>query len=287
VAAGLGGRGDPIGAVLYELASGEPPVAWSSTLDLEADLRRPDFDEPVLLATERLFSRILPSAFFLGEPDLTAWIVLESRRLWEQHGPSAALAANLSCAALVAMPALHDYRIGHTVGRHVLAVAEARAYEPYTSVLRHRYALHAMPWAEPLEHGAEQGRRAHEGLVRGGDTQMASHTWLEVLTGRLECGPSLEEYGEEVEAAIAFAVATGNAHSGQFALAHREIVQALRGTAPPDEPVPNLATNRLADGLLHIGRSLVAAMPTRSSGTVRPPSSSVPPCRATRSPRPT
>jgi diguanylate cyclase (GGDEF)-like protein len=251
-------RAAPIRAGLDRL------IAWSSTLDLEADLGRPDFDEPVLLATERLFSRILPSAFFLGEPELSAWIVLESQRLWEQHGPSPALAANLSCAGLVAMAALHDYRIGHTVGRHVLAVAEARGYEPYSSVLRHRYALHAMPWVEPLERSTEQAQRAHAGLVRGGDTQMASHTYLEVLAGRLECGASLEEYGEQVEAAIEFAAATGNEHSGQFALAHREIVRALRGSTPEDEranePAPDLTANRLAAGLVHIGRSLVAAV---------------------------
>ena len=116
------------------------------------DMGRPQTSDARLLATEQLFSRVLPSAFFSAIPALIAWIVLESQRMWAEYGPSAALAANLSCAGLVAMPALHDFRIGHKVGAHVLALAESRDYEPFTSVLRHRFALHAMPWCEPLEY---------------------------------------------------------------------------------------------------------------------------------------
>ena len=250
-------------------------LRWVSQLHLSIDMRRPDHDDPRTHAAERLFSRLLPSAFFVGDGTLIAWIVVESQRMWAQHGPSAALAANLSCVGLVAAPTLGDYRTGYIVGRHLLAIAEARDYEPYTSVLRHRHALHSMPWIEPLENSIDQARRAQEGLLRDGDMQLASHTFYTVLPGQLECGPSLQTYQVQVESAMTLATRIGNQHAQQVTLAHQELAHRLRsasrtpeggdGTSLAAETAasPNGAhttADPFAVGMWHIGRSLSAAV---------------------------
>jgi diguanylate cyclase (GGDEF)-like protein len=246
-------------------------VRWAGRLDLQADLSRPESGEPSVRAAEQLFSRLLPCAFFLGDPALIAWIILHSQRMWVEHGPSAGLAANLSCAGLVAMPALEDYRIGYTVGRHVLAVAEARDFEPETSVLRHRHALHLMHWVEPLENSIDQAQRARDGLLRAGDMQMASHTCLTLLPAQLECGRSLEAYAAEIEAALTLATRTGNHHSAHAATAHRQLARTLTARSAPtgrygdesfDEQryLAEPATNPMVAGIHHMCRSLAAAI---------------------------
>jgi hypothetical protein len=107
--------------------------------------------------------------------------------MWVQHGPSAGLAASLSIVGQVTMAKLGDHATGYRVGRHVLAVSEARGYEPEGSVLRHRYALHLLHWAEPLENAIAHAQLARDGLLRGGELQMASNTYLTLLAARLDC----------------------------------------------------------------------------------------------------
>ena len=241
---------------------------WADHLDLESDLARPQIDDPRVTAAERLFSRLLPSAFFLGELDLLAWIVLQCQRMWVQYGPSAGLAASLSIVGQVTMAKLGDHAIGYRVGRHVLAVSEARGYEPDGSVLRHRHALHLLHWAEPLENAIAHAQLARDGLLRGGDLQMASNTCLTLLAARLECDRSLESYMAEIDAALAFLARTGSQHTAQFVVGLQKLVRALRGEADPAggpafddaRDLPALAGNPYATGIYHICRSIDAAL---------------------------
>ncbi|WP_432841410.1 diguanylate cyclase domain-containing protein [Dactylosporangium sp. CA-092794] len=245
--------------------------AWTAGLSLRRDLERPEATDPRVHAVERVFDRLLPAAGFAGTRWLTDWIVLESWRLWVRFGPSPGLGANLTCVGFVAVDATGDRRIGHAVGRHVLAVGEARGYEPATSVMRHRYSLHLMPWVEPLEHVIGQAQRAREGLVRGGDLQMANHTYLALLPAQFECGPSLETYVGEVAAALAFAEQTGHDNNAEILVAGRQLARALHGrTSAPgrfddDEfaETAHLATvtgNRLATAAYHVYRALAALL---------------------------
>jgi diguanylate cyclase (GGDEF)-like protein len=235
-------------------------AGWAARLDLAADLARPDTAQPRVRAAQRLYNRILPPAFFLGQTALIAWIVIEGQRMWTEYGPSAELAANLSCVGLVAMPRLGDYRIGYRVGQHLLALAATREDEPATSLLRYRHSLHVLPWVEPLEHSVSQARLAREGLLRCGDQQVANYTHLTVLSGQLDCGASLETYSAEIEAALALASRTGNRHNAQAIVAHQELAAALRGTGDAAATAPEPANNPLASGLRHIYRALAAAV---------------------------
>jgi len=243
---------------------------WAASLDVAVDLARPAVVDPRALAIEQLFNRLLPTAFFLGDKPAVAWIVLESRRLWAEHGPSGGLAAVLSCVGLVAMPVTGDHELGYVVSRHVLAVAEARGFEPDTSVLRHRHALHALHWREPLENAIGQAQQAHEGLVRGGDLQMAGNTAHPLLAASLDTNRSLEAHADEVEAALRFTDRTGNPHTALTVLPHRLLVRELTGrTAAPagtdgtDGTEARLATvdsHPMAAGILAVTRSVVAAV---------------------------
>jgi diguanylate cyclase (GGDEF)-like protein len=232
---------------------------WAAHLDLAEDLARPEDGSPVVRATQRLFNRLLPTAFFVGDRITLAWIVLESQRMWVENGPSGVLAANLTIVGPMATAAMNDHRIGYTVGRHVLAVAEARGWEPDTSVLRHRFALHLQSWAEPLENCVGQARLAREGLLRGGDLQMASHTCITLLPARLDSGESVPAYLTEIDAAVALATRTGNRHNIQFAAGHRQLSRALtgRGTGFDDSEV---AGNPLATATWHICAAVGAAI---------------------------
>ena len=241
---------------------------WADHLDLDRDLARPRIDDPQVTAAERLFSRLLPSTFFLGELDLLTWIVLQCQRMWVQHGPSAGLAASLSIVGQVTMAKLGDHATGYRVGRHVLAVSEARGYEPDGSVLRHRHALHLLHWAEPLENAIAHAQLARDGLLRGGELQMASNTYLTLLAARLECDRSLESYTAEIDAALAFLSRTGSQHTAQIVGGLQKLVRALRGAADPAggpafddaRDLPALAGNPYATGIYHICRSIDAAL---------------------------
>ncbi|WP_203897447.1 diguanylate cyclase domain-containing protein [Virgisporangium aliadipatigenens] len=231
---------------------------WAAHLDLAADLARPEDLPPRVRATQRLFNRLLPTAFFVGDKVTLAWIVLESQRMWVAHGPSGGLAANLTIVGPMATAASNDYRIGYTVGRHVLAVAEARGYEPDTSVLRHRFALHLQPWAEPLENTVGQARLAREGLLRGGDLQMACNTSMTLLPARLDSGDSLQAFVAEIDAAVAMATRTANRLNVQYAAGYRQLADALMHGGGFTES--EVAGNPLATGMLHICAAIAAAV---------------------------
>ncbi|HWS36464.1 MAG TPA: AAA family ATPase, partial [Actinoplanes sp.] len=245
-------------------------AAWADTLDPAADLARPEITDDRVIAVTRLFNRLLPTAFQLQERLIVAWILLESRQLWDRHGPSAMLAATLPTIGPMMASLLGDYRTGGRIGRHVLAVSEARDYEPFTSLLRHRYALQLMPWMEPLESSIEQARQAYEGLVRGGDLQMASATSFTVLAGQLDGGRSVESYFGEIESASAFDARTGNHYSGRVTVAHRQLGRALLGRtavgAFDDQDfseqlhLEQVGGQPLAAGFYHTYRAVAAAV---------------------------
>ncbi|MFI5907494.1 diguanylate cyclase [Dactylosporangium sp. NPDC051541] len=204
-------------------------VAWAATLDVAADVARPSSTDPGDVAIERLCNRLLPASFFCGDRAVVAWLVLESWQMWVGNGPSGSLAANLGCAGLITMAALGDYRTGYIVGRHVLSVAEARGFHTDTPVLRHRYALHLLPWAEPLENTIVHAETAREGLLRSGDLQMACNTGNELLPAVLDTGGNVAALAEEIAATLALADRTGTDHVTDLATGYRQLLRALRG----------------------------------------------------------
>jgi diguanylate cyclase (GGDEF)-like protein len=238
--------------------------------DLAADARRPEVIDPRILAPAKLMSGMM-SATFLCDQDAFVRLVLQAQSLWTQHGPCAPLVAILSATAKTMIKLRQDYATGYRVTRHILAVGEARGYEPATSWARYTQARASLHWFEDLEEALTQARHARRGLLNGGDLQYVCFSYYITLTGLLECAPALDHSEAEVEVALAFATRTGNRHSVGSYLTFRQAVRALRGpTAEPgsfstsdfDEAAhtASLGENRLGLAYLHIYRALTAAV---------------------------
>jgi diguanylate cyclase (GGDEF)-like protein len=238
--------------------------------DLAADAGRPDATDPRILAPAKLMSGMMSPAF-LCDPDAFVRLVLQAQSLWVGHGPCAPLVAILSGTTKVMAKLRQDYATGYRVNRHILAVGEARGYEPATSWARYTHARASLHWFEDLDEVLTQARHARRGLLDGGDLQYVCFTYYITLTALLECAPTLDRSEAEVDAALDFGARTGNLHSVATYVTFRQCLRALRGpTAEPgsfatpdfDEAahIARLGPNRLGSAYLHIYRALTAAV---------------------------
>jgi diguanylate cyclase (GGDEF)-like protein len=196
--------------------------------DAPDDFRRPAASDPRVLAAAELMLQMSVSARF-SAPAVLAWLLLECRRLWSEHGPCPALVHNLAATSFVTVGWGDDYRTGYEVARRAVRVGTARGFEPETSGARQAFALFAAPWFEPLEACVEEVRRAREGLLQGGNLHFAGMTFTTTLMVMFDCAATLDEYETEVESALAFAARTGNDHAAALSIQYRQMVRALRG----------------------------------------------------------
>ena len=238
--------------------------------DLDADARRPELEDPRIRAAAYLISVMMVSALYSDSATHTQ-LILEGQRLWVEHGPCDALAGVLSATAIVAIHMRQDYRTGYRVIRHVLAVAEARHYEPATSQVRHMLSRTSLHWFEELELVADHARRARLGLLLGGELHLASFTYCTTLAIALEIALVLDHCEAETDLAVAYGMRTGNHQSGATYIVFRQFLRALRGqTESPgsfsdgvfDEArhLATLGANRKAEAYLHTYRALSAAL---------------------------
>ena len=211
------------------------------------------------------------SPAFLRDADAFVRLVLHAQSLWVEYGPCAPLVAILSATTKVMAKRRQDYATGYRVNRHILAVGEARGYEPATSWARYTHARASMHWFEDLDEVLRQARRARRGLLAGGDLQYVCFTYYITLTALLECAPTLDRGEAEVKAALAFGARTGNLHSVATYVTFRQVFRALRGptaeagsfsTADFDEAehLSSLGPNRLGSAYFHVYRALSAAV---------------------------
>ncbi|MEU8081871.1 diguanylate cyclase [Catellatospora citrea] len=232
--------------------------------DAADDLRRPEVTEPDLLATAALINRMMAPAFFSNQ-DTLAWLTLQALRMWVRHGPISTLVGPVAHLTFVTVGRCGDYRTGHRALLRVIAVGEARGYEPDTSQARFLYALSTGHWYEPLEDNVQQAQLAREGLLHGGDLQKACHTFYVSVYELLDYAPTLDGYLTEVDAGLAFATRTGNDQSTDVYLPYRRLAGMLRGEPVEPgtgaEPLPEaLAGNPVAVSNVHVTRALAAAL---------------------------
>jgi signal transduction histidine kinase len=252
---------------------------WVQQHDAEREQARPETRDARVIAIARLLNRLQAPAFFT-DLNRVAWLVLESLDLWQRHGPCAALVANLSRATLVGVALRQDYRSGYQVVRQVLALSQARGYEPETSQARHLFAISTVHWFEPLEHALGQAERARAGMLAGGDLQNACFSYRASIPAALDCGPTLARYADEIAAGFGLATRTGNGHAITVNLADRQLLRALRGeTARPgsfddagfDEQryLAEAASNPMALASYHLRRALGCALFGEAGGLAR------------------
>jgi hypothetical protein len=160
--------------------------------------------------------------------------------------------------------------LGERVVRHVLAVAEARHYEPATSQVRHMLSRTSLHWFGELELVADHAKRARLGLLLGGELHLASFTYCTTLAMVLEIAPVIEHHEAETDLAVAYGMRTGKRQSATTYIVFRRLLRALRGqTESPgsfydatfDEArrLATLAANRKAEAYLHTYSALTAA----------------------------
>ncbi len=212
---------------------------WLDHTEAAGDLARPDLTDPALLAASGLINATQSAAYFLGDPATVSWLGLEALRICLEHGPAPALVGPATYTALGAVALRGDYAAGYRAARRILALGEARGYEPGTSQARMRFAFLSC-WAEPIENSVHQGQRAREGLIAGGDLANAGYAYYASVSGGLDCAPSLDRYLAEAEAAVAFVRRTGSEQSDQMLRPYLWLAGVLLGesTAAAGEAVP-------------------------------------------------
>jgi predicted ATPase/signal transduction histidine kinase len=236
---------------------------WLDHTDAAGDLARPDLTDPALLAASVLISATGQAAYLAGDPATIAWLGLEALRICLEHGPAPALIEPATHTAFGAVVLRGDYAAGYRMLRRILALGEARGYEPGTSQARLLFAALSC-WAEPIENSVHAGQRAREGLIAGGDLANAGYTYYVSLSGLLDCAPSLDGYLAEAEAAVAFVRRTGNEQFEQVLGTYRWLAGVLLGdsTAAAGEAAsPGIyAGNPLAQFLAHLSHANAAAI---------------------------
>jgi len=236
---------------------------WLDHTDAADDLARPDLTDRTLLAACGLLNAISIAAYFLGDQATVAWLGLEALRICLEYGLATALITPAAATAFGAVVLRGDHAAGYRAARRILALGEARGYEPGTSNARAFFALFSC-WAEPIENSVRAAQRAREGLIAGGDLANAGYTYYASVPGMLASAPSLDRHLAEAEAAVAFVRRTGSEQSDQVLDTYRWLAAVLRGetTAAAGEEVSadKYAGNPLAHFFAHLSHANAAAI---------------------------
>ncbi|WP_346279691.1 GAF domain-containing protein [Pseudonocardia sp.] len=252
---------------------------WLDHTETADDLARPDLTDPALLAASGLINATLTAAYFAGDPATVTWLGLEALRIYLEHGPAPALVAPAAYSAFGAVVLRGDYAAGYRAARRILALGEARGYEPGTSQARTMFSTFSC-WAEPIENSVHAGQRAREGLVVGGDLANAGYAYYASVSGLLDCAPTLDRYLAEAEAALAFLRRTGSEQEGQVLGTYRWLAGVLLGesTAAAGDAVSadKYAGNPLALFHAHLSRANAAAIFGDQAGLERHTAAAMP-----------
>src|SRR4051794_12954920 len=232
------------------------------------DLTRPDIADPELLAAVELIGAVLPAAFFIPALPLYTWLAQEAPRILLQQGPARSLLGPMGIAVTSATVQRDEaYEVGYRAMRRVLALGEARGYEPETSLVRSSYASAVLGWVEPMENVVPVARRAIAGLISGGELAWAAYAHQPAVVGMLDSAATLDEYTAEVETALAFMRRTGNEHTAQWFDSYRGVAAVLTGERPADAggavlwiPPDVAPDNPAAVFFAHVTRAVLAAV---------------------------
>jgi len=246
---------------------------WLDHTDGADDLVRPDITDPRLLAASRLLNAVLPAAYFVADHATLGWLSLEALRIWIEHGPGPTLLGPASHTSPAATALRGDYAAGYRALRRILALGEARGYEPGTSQARFQFAVLSCSWFEPIENGIHEAQRARDGLIAGGDLANAGYAYQPIVAFLLDCAPSLDSCVAEAEAGLTFARRTGNEENGQSLAPYRWLAGALRGesaaAAGATVPIDRYADNPQALAHTHINQAIAAAILDDTAGLAR------------------
>jgi signal transduction histidine kinase len=236
---------------------------WLNSTDPAADLARRELSDPGLLATSRLVDAILPVAYLVADPAMIVWLAMEAVRIWIEHGPSRILVGSVGHAAYQAGPQGGDYPAAYRALRRIVALGEARGYEPGTSQARYMTAT-MTGWFEPIENGVHAAHRAREGLIAGGELAYVGYTFMLSVPYSVDCAPSLASFAAEIDDGLAFLRRTGNEQTGRWLDSYQWLVRVLRSesstAASEAVPLDRYADDPTALIYAHLCRAIAAAI---------------------------
>ena len=108
-------------------------LRWLDATGPDDDLARPELTDATMLAGSRVIDAIQPAAYFGQEPLLMAWLSLQALRIWREHGPARPLVGAATGIPVAAVALRNNYALPYRALRRLLALSEARGYEPETS----------------------------------------------------------------------------------------------------------------------------------------------------------
>jgi signal transduction histidine kinase len=226
------------GGMLAELDQRfENLLEWLDATGPDDDLARPELTDATMLAGSRVIDAIQPAAYFGQEPLLMAWLSLQALRIWREHGPARPLVGAATGIPVAAVALGNNYALPYRALRRLLALSEARGYEPETSQPRFLLALLGW-WFEPLEDSVDEARQAREGWIGGGDLGNAAYTFATTVRALLECAPSLDACVAELDAGLAFVRRIGSVNMVEVLETYQWVIDALGGERPTATGAP-------------------------------------------------
>ncbi|MBC7599826.1 MAG: AAA family ATPase [Polaromonas sp.] len=186
-----------------------------------------------LRSVARLLDRMVRSAYYLVDLKAFTWLLLESQRLWAEHGPCPELVSSLGRLNGLLISLRQDYRSGFDIARHVMTVGQVLGFEPQASEAQCMYAGYACHWFEPLETAYPQARRAYEGVRAGGDASFACYVHRGVLMALMDMAQTIDECSAEVEAGLMLCQRTGNQHAAALHTCEKQVLRTLRRVPQP------------------------------------------------------
>jgi hypothetical protein len=224
-------------------------------------LARPEITDPALLGIVRLIYAVQPSIVFADNFAMVAWLSLEGLRIWLEHGPCPTLLGPASAAAFVPLALRGDYAAGYRILQRLLALSEARGYNP--GVTRFIFSAFCC-WFEPIENSVQAGRRAREELLAAGDLANVGYGYQTVVAALLDCSLSLDACVAEMQAGLAFASRTGNEEASRWLDSCRWLTDVLRGESASGAgeavPLDRYAGSPLVLSFAHLARAIAAAI---------------------------
>jgi PAS domain S-box-containing protein len=201
---------------------------WVADGPQPGELDRPEPDDPRILAAARVIERTWVPANLSQHP-LMPWLLLTAHRLWVEQGPNAPLVASLGGLPFLTIVKRQNYLLGYRGGARILAVGEARGYEPATAQLQASFASLAQPWFEPMEATIAQALNAREVLLRHGELQFVSYTYVCTVEGMLVSAPTLDVCAAEYADAVSLWARIGDRNMSSFFRTHQQLLRCLTG----------------------------------------------------------
>jgi diguanylate cyclase (GGDEF)-like protein len=201
---------------------------WVAAGPQPGELQRPEPTDPQIVAATRLLAHAAPAAFFSRHP-LFPWMTFQAHRLWVDHGPCAPSVISVGMLAPLVIAMSEGYAVSYEAARRILAVGETRGYEPETAQMRNMAAMFCLHWFEPMEESVRQVHQAREDLLRYGELQYVSFTYVNAIPPMLDSAPALEVPAAEIDAALRFMEGIGDEIIAAPVRCFQQLVRCLRG----------------------------------------------------------